>query len=258
MPNIVNLTIENESMLPRIVGFYEYHNALKIFDQLAALSTEEEMKVYDKALQDRPEFDIFVGHPGTAQLGAERVVFRKAFKQSGLSWVTALARVELGSMIASFSDREDPFKEVAPTKFDAAEFNQLLSEGWASHLISLQKLAQMNEAAKGKLAPGERGGAIVKIARRSKLASDMVVVAAGTMNPATSEGKYEQLQKDYDQLQGYRDQLARELRREVSRARNTSWNQSSWQTGHIPSCALGGVEMALNQGRFSVKPLSRQ
>lgn len=260
MPNLVSLRIEDESILPRIVGFYEYHNALKLFDQLAAQSTEDEMKVYDAAIRKRPEFAIYVGQPSTAllgndKLGTERVLFRRAFKQEGLSWVTALARVELGSMIAAFSNREDPFKEVAPTRFDNAEFNQLVAEGWESHWLGIQRLAKINEAQKGKLPPGKRGAAIVKIARRSKVASDMVVVSAGSLNPATSEGQYEQLQADYDQLQNYRDQLSSQLQAEMRRARNNVNTSTAWQTGQIPACARGGVERALAQGSFSAKTL---
>jgi len=255
MPNLVNLKIENESILPRIVGFHEYHNALKLFDRLSAISTAEEMKVYDEVFKKRPEFAIFVGQPSTVGLRGDRIVFTRTFKQSGLNWITALARVELGSMIAAFSEKENPFREVAPTKFDAAEFNLLLSEGWESHRVAIQVLAKLNEEAKGKTTPGSRAGAIVKIARRSKLASDIVVVAAGTMNPSTSEGKYEQLQKAYDQLQDYRDQLSNQLTSEMKRAAYAGSGSPGWQTSSIPSCARGGVEAALAQGKFSVKPL---
>lgn len=250
------MNIENESILPRIVGFYEYHNALKLFDRLAAMSTAEEMKVYDEVLKKRPEFAIFVGQPSTVRKARTRVVFGQAFKNTGINWMTALARVELGSMIAAFSERENPFREVAPTKFDAAEFNLLLAEGWESHLIGIQELAKFNEASKGKMQPGARGTSLIKTARRAKLASDMVVVAAGTMNPSTSEGKYQELQNEYDQLQDYRDQLSSQLKSEMSRAQYAAKRSGSgWQTGQIPACARGGVESALAQGRFSIKPL---
>lgn len=256
MPNLVNLKIEDESILPRIVGFYEYHNALKLFDRLAAISSDEEMDVYDQVLKTRPEFAIYVGQPSTAKLGRNGVVFTQSFKHSGLSWLTALARVELGSMMAAFSERQNPFQIVAPTKYDAAEFNLLLSEGWESHLIAIQQLAKANESVKGKTLPGQRGAAIVKLARRSKVASDMVVVAAATMNPSTSEGRYEELQNEYDQLQDYRNQLSNQLQSEINRAKYAQKRNSGWNTSAIPSCARGGVEAALAQGKFTVKKLN--
>ncbi len=258
MPNLVNLNIQNESIIPRIVGFYEYHNALKLFDRLASISTVEEMKVYDNVLNSKPEFGIYVGRPSTAKPKGDQVIFGQAFKQNGLGWMTALARVEIGAMVAAFSERENPFKDVAPTRYGAAEFNHLLAEGWESHLHGIQFLAKINEGAKGNGKPAERGEAIVKISRRAKLASDMVVVAAGTMSPSTSEGKYEELQSEYDQLQDYRDQLSGQLSQELNRIRLAGVRASGrgWQTGAIPSCARGGVEAALAQGRFTTKPLN--
>lgn len=255
LPNLVQLDIEDESFLPRIVGFHEYHQALKLFDRLAAISTDTEMQAYDEVIQRRPEFSIYVGRPDTVQSRANRMVFQQSFRQSGLAWVTALARVELGAMIAAFSERENPFGQLAPTRYDVIEFQQLLAEGWSSHFLGTQQIARIHDASKSQLAPGERGTAILKIARRAKLASDMVVVAAGTMNPAASDDRFVSLQRDYDQLQEYRNQLSSQLKAEINRARGQVRSNSGWQTERIPLCARGGVEMALAAGHFSVKPL---
>lgn len=255
MPNLVSYNIQNESILPRIVGFEEYHNALKMFDRLAAISTAEEMKVYDRMIAQRPEFAIFVGRPATATADGNRIVFAQTFRQSGLNWMTALARVELGSMIGAFSDQENPFQQVASTNFDVAEFNTLLREGWQLHRLGIKQLAQNPVLSRQRVPGSDRGAAIIKTARRSKLASDMVTVAAATMNPVSSEGQFAQLQQDYDQLQDYRDYLAKELKYEIQRTQTSSGRPTGWQTQTIPGCARGGVEAALASGRYTIKKL---
>ena len=130
-------------MVRRLVGFYEYGNALSDLDQLVALATEEDLEVIDEIISDRSEFDVYLTLPeaftpqseyysttsppaGTRGAGNE-------LRKSGLAWITALARVEFGAMVAGFTDHPNPFKDVTPDSHDYKSAMQLLLEGvhWA-------------------------------------------------------------------------------------------------------------------------------
>jgi hypothetical protein len=61
------------------------------------------------------------------------------FRRTGLAWMTALARVELGAMLAGFTTVPRPFKAVAPTEFDQSEFGELLMDAYRTHFWAFQK-----------------------------------------------------------------------------------------------------------------------
>lgn len=61
-----------------------------------------------------------------------------SFRRHGLPWVTALARVELGAMLAGFTSQPKPFQAVKPTAFDLEEYRELLVDGQRTHFWSLK------------------------------------------------------------------------------------------------------------------------
>lgn len=135
-------------MVRRLVGFYEYGNALDDLDQLVSIATEDDRKVINEIVSDRPEFDIYLTLPESFSIGdgSESTVVTPVvrgessgveYRRSGLGWVTALARVEFGAMIAGFTDHPSPYENVTPQSHDYLNAMQLLLEGISGHHAAL-------------------------------------------------------------------------------------------------------------------------
>ena len=137
-------------MVRRVVGFYEYGNALADLDKLVGLATEEDRVAIDEIISDRNEFDVFLTLPDAftpetdydpnQNEGSE--VAGNEFRRSGLSWITALARIEFGAMIAGFTDYPNPFRDVTPQSPDYRSTMQLLLEGVTGHYAGLSTSPQ--------------------------------------------------------------------------------------------------------------------
>jgi len=177
-------------MARRLVGFYEYGNALADLDKLVGLASEDDMEVIDEIIADRHEFDVFLALPDsfTPETSSEVKVIKPAkasqvtgneFRQSGLAWVTALARVELGAMLAAFTEFPSPFKDVTPESFDYRNAMQLLLEGVTGHYRGLSTSTKVKE--KDKNVAVENA---LTLSRRVRMARAML---APLLAPGASE-----------------------------------------------------------------------
>jgi len=61
------------------------------------------------------------------------------YRRHGLTWMTALARVELGAMLAGFTSNPRPFHAVKPSLFDGEEYREILLDGLRMHYWSLKR-----------------------------------------------------------------------------------------------------------------------
>jgi hypothetical protein len=126
----------------RVVGFYEYAMALQQLEKLAALVKDEELKAFDELIKERDELAVFtnvsrqVPHPRSS-LDEAPLQQGDTFERRGFAWVTALARVELGAMLATHTEAQQPFVSVAGAGFDRREFTELLQDGMRSHYWAL-------------------------------------------------------------------------------------------------------------------------
>lgn len=96
----------------------------------------------DQIIQSEPEFTIFTNlarrvEQGRSSLTEQPRAHDDDFSRQGFRWVTALARVELGAMLAGFSEHPTPFAAVAGTGYDLAEFKELLIDGAKLHYWAL-------------------------------------------------------------------------------------------------------------------------
>jgi len=138
-------------MVRRLVGFYEYANALSDLDELVELSTEQDLTAIDEILTDHHEFDVFLTLPNSFPpsddvdfLTETNAVSGNELQRSGLQWVTALARVEYGARIAGFTDNPEPFKDVTYDTHDYDAVMQLLLEGVVGHHAALSENAMFS------------------------------------------------------------------------------------------------------------------
>ena len=136
------LPSQDPNLIYRIVGFYEYNTALKFLDRLILTSTVDELDAADAIVRSENEFIIYTnlsrrvdGAPST--LTEKKQAEGDTFARHGLRWVTALARVEVGAMLAGYTNHPSPFDLVNITSFDADECKELLLDGARIHFWSL-------------------------------------------------------------------------------------------------------------------------
>ena len=133
----------------RIVGSYEYGKALTHLGDLVESSTPEQIGVYDKLIQSRPEYSF---HSGVVmKLGLDAKLSSSTspngdlagtqYLKHSLAWMMALARVELGATMSMYAKTDDPFGDavrVGGQEFGAEEFLRILLDDLAAHLKSAQ------------------------------------------------------------------------------------------------------------------------
>ena len=131
----------------RLVGYYEYANALNDLDTLINQSTDEELYELDKMVAERDEFTVYTNLSQKLSSGASSLDEPRDEKreQRGLRWVTALARTELGAILAASTGTPKPFEIVANPKFDLEQYRKLLLDGARTHYWALANDPQLRE-----------------------------------------------------------------------------------------------------------------
>lgn len=165
----------------RLVGSFEYANAVRDLQRLVEQSSVQEIEVYNEILSKHPELSLYVGMElqGLAssdkkpESAREIADFDAQFKKSGLAWMLALAKVELGATLAAYTDSKKPFHEFAPTLFDRGEFTQILLEDCIAHIQSLETESLFQQVMKRR---GAANNETLAYLRRIKLIRDMMAV----------------------------------------------------------------------------------
>ncbi|MCE9527412.1 MAG: hypothetical protein K8R36_15320 [Planctomycetales bacterium] len=179
-------------LINRIVGFLEYSKALEAFDALAALASFDEMKAIDEIIKSEPEFTIYTNLSRRADQGRSSLAEKPNgpnddFSRKGFRWVTALARVEVGAMLAGFTDHPNPFAAVVGKGYDILEFKEMLIDGAKMHFWALANDPDFAEATKTFKPNGET----LTYVRRLNVATAFVYAAGGLtgldLNPQQKE-----------------------------------------------------------------------
>ena len=127
----------------RLVGFYEYSNALHNLDSLIRDLEPKELKAVNDFVKSRDEFVVnvnlarFVPQPANPLVESPQFKGDK-FARRGLDWVTALARTEVAAMLATHTRTRQPFNAMSPTTFDARAYKELLLDGARTHYWALK------------------------------------------------------------------------------------------------------------------------
>ena len=137
----------DKSIPYRLVGSYEYVNALDQLTRLIDESKTEEIKIYDRFLRDRAEFTFFNGvnaafaeQPNLVKAEPQlRQQFRDEYMKKGLAWMMALARVELAATSSLYGEVEFPFEALVTSQFDAEPYVKILRDDVVAHMKSLAK-----------------------------------------------------------------------------------------------------------------------
>ena len=148
------MTPDDARMVARLVGFLEYGKALQNFDTLISTLTEYEREAVDELVKERDEFAVYTN----LSRGLQRVPSslaevagagdRNDFQQRGLAWVMALARVELGAMLAGFTHVPSPFEAVRPSQYEMLQYIELLQDGARTHFWALRNDPALRQVAR--------------------------------------------------------------------------------------------------------------
>jgi len=151
-----------------MVGSYEYDQALNHFDQLLQIANSEELAAIDEIVKQHDQYAVYTNlsrkvEKGESSLAEPKKAKDDQFERRGLAWVIALARIEMGAMLATFSDLPTPFAAVSPGLYELPAYLELLLDGARTHywaLFSDPFLKQI--AAKTILKPDHQTNAYVR------------------------------------------------------------------------------------------------
>jgi len=129
----------------RLVGYLEYGRSLSLLDELLNSVSAEELKVIEELVAERPEFAVYSNlsrllepQPGALSEPYAAAAVAGNYRQQGLAWIAALARVELAAMSAGFDVDDRPFKTFAPSRYEASQYALMLMDALRTHYWALQ------------------------------------------------------------------------------------------------------------------------
>ena len=191
----------------RVVGFLEYGVALRYFDALLQQLTPEELKAVDAIVGDRPEFAVHTNIAKRVQAAPSSLVPVSASTSSeqskterrGLAWVMALARVEVGGVLATFTGHPSPFEAVGPSKYEMSAYQQLLLDGAQTHYWALANDPEARRVA--KIVPDTQTLAYI---RRLNVAQHFLVAAIQSQSNNLNPLQIAEAMKQKQQLEGLR------------------------------------------------------
>jgi hypothetical protein len=223
----------------RIVGFLEYSMALKYLDQLALASSEEEFSAIDEIIKSEPEFKVYTNLSRRLQLAPSSLTEKPAREQDdysrhGFKWVTALARVELGGMLGSFTSHPAPFAAVAGKGYDAPEYMELLVDGARTHYWSLANDPQFKVVMK-KFTPDAKS---LTYLRRLNLATAFIKSAVGIAPKQFSAVQLAEFQSYLEPINGARKKIRTTIELHLASIQTAS---SSKQSNHLVEQCYDGV-----------------
>ena len=125
----------------QLVGFLEYSTALFLLDELASSLNADELRAIDELIQELDELAVETNlsrgletRPTALSEPPQRA--GDDFRRRGLAWMTALARAELGAMLAGLADQPDALIRLASPR-DREQYAELVVDGLRTHYWSL-------------------------------------------------------------------------------------------------------------------------
>lgn len=128
-------------MIKRLVGYLEYTNFLTLTTGLLENTSVVELEALDKYVRSRPEYSVFINLASDVETGPTTLAAPKGgpVRRKGLDWMLALARTELGAMLAGYSPTPSPFEAAGVSQFDLEAYKSFLLDGVRSHYWALIK-----------------------------------------------------------------------------------------------------------------------
>lgn len=219
------------------MGTLEYLSSLRHLDAFLSSATSEELAAADKFVTSRPQFtvytqltDRFRTGPGTSLTSPTALA---SSQKKGLAWVIALARLEAGAIVATFSSHPAPFEIVSPTRYEMPAYKELLMDGAQTHFLGLENDANLAVVAR-KIPDTET----LSYIRRLHLARSMLSAAARSNSQELSAEDWLQLQSQDRQLLLTQGRFSRRVNQYVASLNNTTTSKtvSEKQVSNLSTC----------------------
>ena len=227
-------------MILRVVGFLEYGSALRNFDELLRTASPEELKAIDEVVASRPEFTVYTNISRRIRNAPSSLIERAesqtgSYERRGFAWVVALARTEIGAMLATFAAFPSPFEVVRPSKFEMAAYKELLLDGSQTHYFAMANDPEARRVA--RQIPDSRMLAYI---RRLTMARHFLFAAvrsrAGELTPLQTEEAFSQKRDLEKALGDYSSTVAEFVSAMNYRQQSTKTNTTERE--YVEACGL--------------------
>ncbi len=254
-----NLTPQHPDLVRRLVGFYEYGKALDHFDALLARIDEEELEAIEDIVQELDELAVYTNVSRRLQTGASSLAEQDtndsgAFQRRGLAWVMALARVELGAMLAGFTDQPNPFSAVRPSRYELPQYAELLMDGLRAHYWALERERDgtVKQVVRGK-APVQQ---MLAYGRRVVLTRSFLEAVAGLTGDQFSPNQAAEIKSWDDQLETVQYAVVGNITRLLASQSSVQQNTKAFSILRGCGALRRAVEKELAAGTARVQTIS--
>lgn len=257
------------------MGSFEYWNSLRQLEQLLKISNSKEIEFYDELISTRPEFSFHIGLAKAIagdeiDFDATKIVLTDSGKatdiprrkpqgnqslRTGLAWLMALARVELGSSLAAYTDSESPFDTLKPTAFDRRQFELLVYDDALFHWFTLTKDRDFQAVSKKRK---KANLLTLDYWRRLKLTRDMLAFASQSqLNGQRSQEFIADLQK---KLKRKAENIYTNITIKMMELEARAAQKNGLSGGNVintPLCAAAMLEDAISKGDLAGQSIGR-
>jgi hypothetical protein len=209
----------------RVVGTLEYLSALRHLDAFLHSASSEELDAADKIVSSRPQYAVFTGmsdrfrqSPAVGQTSSNN---QTASPKKGLMWVVALARMEAGAIMGTFTTLSNPFEVVGPTRWEMPAYKELLIDGAQTHYLAIS-----NDANVATVAMKVPDSETLSYIRRLNLARSMLSAAARSKAQEMSLQEWSQVELQDKQLLTIRDRFAQRVSRHLDLINSNATSQT--------------------------------
>jgi hypothetical protein len=165
----------NPQLINRVVGYFEYGQALARFTRFVTIASPGEVKLADQIATESEECKVYTNlsrrieaRPGPLSELSDPT---DKFYRTGLAWLMALARLELAAMVAGFSPDSDAFAKGRPSYLEVDAYRELLADAMRTHYWSLARDQSLRTMRRG-ITPDQQAIAYL---RRTNLAIKFLV-----------------------------------------------------------------------------------
>lgn len=225
-------------------------------DALVASAKPEELAAINAILNDRPEFTVYTNIAQRLQRGPSTLVATSGTTSAhrGLEWVLALARTELGGMVATFGQHPAPFAAVRPSKLETESYKTLLMDGAQTHYWAL-----INDPDLAKVAKSNPDTRMLAYIRRLNAARHFLHAGANGSLPELKPPQVAEILVEDKQLNSLRQNFTETVTQYVAamNARSTSSLTTSRESVAACSAQLRGEAAELKAGTATVQSFNQ-
>lgn len=234
-------------MVRRLVGYWEYLQALQNLDRLASTLSKSERDELDEYVRQRKLFAVEGNLSKQYQVRNTSLTDPKDVEEEhrGLDWMTSLARVELGAMLSGYTKVPRPFESVKPTASDIDAYRYLLLDAVRSHYWSLK-----NDPAVSRLLRSKNIYHVLSYSRRVSSVRSMIESLARSRGQWTvpEQQELKGWKSELDELSGMFAVSIRNYLRSQHAASRTSTSSTSKYLSLVCRSMLEGERRELRSG----------